>query len=110
MNEREHLSLAASVLLLPLVHFFTALFYRRQSTAVFFPVIGILPFVSRELQVGDRFVSDCAHHHPVFPNRGNRRRSKRGRFCGDLAAYFQRSQSLPTITGSRVGILGLQSL
>src|SRR5258708_33633134 len=102
MNEREHLSLAASVLLLPLVHFFTALFYRRQSTAVFFPVIGILPFVSRELQVGDRFVSDCAHHHPVFPNRGNRRRSKRGRFCGDLAAYFQRSRSLQTITVSRV--------
>jgi hypothetical protein len=41
-------------------------------------------------------------HHPVFPNRGNRRRSKRGRFCGDLAAYFQRSRSLPTITVSRV--------
>src|SRR5260370_36152355 len=31
-------------------------------------------------------------NHPVFPNRGNRRRSKRGRFCGDLAAYFQRSR------------------
>src|SRR6266404_3692233 len=41
-------------------------------------------------------------HHPVFPNRGNRRRSKRGRFCGDLAAYSQRSRSLPTITVSRV--------
>ena len=51
---------------------------------------------------GDRFVYDCAHHHPVFPNRGNGRRSQRGRFCGDLAAYFQRSRSLPRITVSRV--------
>jgi hypothetical protein len=41
-------------------------------------------------------------HHPVFPNRGNRRRSKRRRFCGDLAAYFQRSRSLPTLTVSQV--------
>src|SRR5882672_11023281 len=40
-------------------------------------------------------------HHPVFPNRGNRRRSKRGRFCGDLAAYFQRSRSLGWIFGLR---------
>src|SRR5258705_10627596 len=84
MNEREHLSLAASVLLLPLVHFFTALFYRRQSTAVFFPVIGILPFVSRELQVGDRFVSDCAHHHPVSANRVFPALRRIARFCGDF--------------------------
>jgi hypothetical protein len=41
-------------------------------------------------------------HHPVFPNRGNRRRSKRGRFCGDLAAHFPRFRSLPTITVSPV--------
>jgi hypothetical protein len=25
---------------------------------------------------------------PVFPNRGNRPRSKRGRFCGELFTYF----------------------
>src|SRR5258706_16085434 len=41
-------------------------------------------------------------HHPVFPNCGNRRRLKRGRFCGDLAACFERSRSLRTITVSRV--------
>src|SRR5258706_10315466 len=90
MNEREHLSLAASVLLLPLVHFFTALFYRRQSTAVFFPVIGILPFVSRELQVGDWFVSDCAHHHPVFANRAFPARRQIVRFCGDFRPLISR--------------------
>src|SRR5258706_6293658 len=90
MNEREHLSLAASVLLLPLVHFFTALFYRRQSTAVFFPVIGILPFVSRELQVGDRFVSDCAHHHPVSANRVFPALRRIARFCGDFRPLISR--------------------
>src|SRR6266446_6298085 len=90
MNEREHLSLAASVLLLPLVHFFTALFYRRQSTAVFFPVIGILPFVSRELQVGDRFVSDCAHHHPVSANRPFPIRRQIGPFCADFRPLASR--------------------
>src|SRR5260370_9174875 len=52
--------------------------------------------VLRRMSRRDRFVSDCAHHHPVCPNRGNRPRSKRGRFCGDLAAYFQRSRSLRT--------------
>ena len=51
---------------------------------------------NREIFSGDRFARDCAHHHPVFPNRGNRRRSEIGRFCGDLDAYFQRSRSLPT--------------
>src|SRR5260370_41679621 len=90
MNEREHLSLAASVLLLPLVHFFTALFYRRQATAVFFPVIGILPFVSRELQVGDRFVSDCAHHHPVLANRAFPPLRQIGRFCGGFRPLISR--------------------
>src|SRR3981189_3061859 len=58
-----------------------------------------------------RFDDDCVGgwqfgpfrlHHPVFPNRGNRRRSEIGRFCGDLAAHFRRSRSLPTITVSRV--------
>src|SRR5258706_4951454 len=102
MNEREHLSLAASVLLLPLVHFFTALFYRRQSTAVFFPVIGILPFVSRELQVGDRFVSDCAHHHPVLRNRKSLRRLGIGRFCGD----FRRYHSALSVSGDPCGLSG----
>src|ERR1700676_1856909 len=56
--------------------------------------------VSRELPTGDRFVSDCAHHHPVFPNRGNRLRSKRGRFCGDPVTYFQGFRSLPRLTVS----------
>src|SRR5258705_5658325 len=91
MNEREHLSLAASVLLLPLVHFFTALFYRRQSTAVFFPVIGILPFVSRELQVGDRFVSDCAHHHPVSANRAFPIGRQIARFLRDFRPLISRT-------------------
>jgi hypothetical protein len=58
--------------------------------------------------VGSRQFGPDHLHHPVFPNRGNRRRSKRGRFCGDLAAYFQRSWSLPTLTVSRVNS-GLQS-
>ena len=56
--------------------------------------------VSRELPTGDRFVSDCAHHHPVFPNRANRRQSEIGRFCGD----FRRSHSGFLVS---VGIRGL---
>jgi hypothetical protein len=60
--------------------------------------------------VGDRFdlcmgswqFGPDGLHHPVFPNRANGRRSRRGRFCGDLAAYFQRFRSLPTITVSPV--------
>src|SRR5712675_38679 len=58
-----------------------------------------------------RFDDDCVGgwqfgpfrlHHPVFPNRRICRRSKRGRFCGDLAAYFQHPRSLLTLTVSRV--------
>jgi hypothetical protein len=52
--------------------------------------------------VGSKQFGPDRLHHPVFPNRGNRRRSKRGRFCGDLVIYFQRSRSLPTITVFRV--------
>src|SRR6266403_5769363 len=45
--------------------------------------------VSRQgIATGDRFVSDCIRHHPVCPNRGNHRRSKRGRFCGDSLRLF----------------------
>src|SRR5258705_10215594 len=40
--------------------------------------------VSRELPTGDRFVSDCAHHHPVFANRTFPIRLRIGRFCGDF--------------------------
>jgi hypothetical protein len=40
--------------------------------------------VSREFSTRDQFVSDCTHHHPVFPNRRNRRRLEIGRFCGDI--------------------------
>src|SRR5258706_5838924 len=58
--------------------------------------------VLRRMSRGDRFVSDCAHHHPVCPNRGNHRRSKRGRFCGDSSCLFLSSRSLPTTTLSRV--------
>src|SRR6266851_9681179 len=39
--------------------------------------------VSRELPTGDRFVSDCAHHHPVFPNRRKPLSTRNGPFCGD---------------------------
>jgi hypothetical protein len=60
-------------------------------------------FLENSLFPSWRLVSqDCIHHHPVFPNRGNPSRSKRGRFCGDLGAYFQRSRSLLTIVVSRV--------
>ena len=55
-----------------------------------------------DLCVGSMQFGPDRLHHPVFPNRGNRPRSKRGRFCGDLVAYLQRSRSLPTITVSRV--------
>ena len=37
--------------------------------------------------VGNQFEPYCLHH-PVFPNHENSCRSKRGRFCGDLAACF----------------------
>src|SRR5260370_16802872 len=57
--------------------------------------------VLRRMSRGDRFVSDCAHHHPVFPNRGNRRRSEMGSVWGDVAAYFQRCRSLVALTVSR---------
>ena len=33
---------------------------------------------------GDRFVSDCAHHHPVSANRTFPMRRQIGRFCGDF--------------------------
>src|SRR5205823_10911582 len=56
----------------------------------------------RQLRGGDRFVSDCAHHHPVFPNRVDRLRSRIGPFCRDLVTFFQRCRSLAAITVSRV--------
>ena len=39
------------------------------------------------MQVGDRFVSDCAHHHPVLRNRRSRRRPRISRFWGDFRRY-----------------------
>jgi hypothetical protein len=39
---------------------------------------------------------------PVFPNRGNRRRSKRGRFCGDPSRLF----SAFPVSGDNNGLSG----
>jgi hypothetical protein len=36
---------------------------------------------------GDRFVSDCAHHHPVLRNHKSPDRLQMGRFCGDFGRY-----------------------
>src|SRR5258708_4487561 len=76
--------------LFPCTPLFRSPFLTRLSETWFDPCVG-----------GSQFGPDRLHH-PVFPNCGNRRRSKRGRFGGDLAAHFQRSRSLPTITVSRV--------
>ena len=51
---------------------------------------------------GDRFVSDCAHHHPVFPNRGNRRRSKRGPFLRGSCRLF----SMFPVSADKNGLSG----
>src|SRR5260370_19580644 len=68
-------------------------FLTRLSETWFDPCVG-----------GSQFGPDRLHH-PVFPNRENRPRSKRGRFGGDLAAYFQRSPVSADITVSRVDFL-----
>jgi hypothetical protein len=46
------------------------------------------------LQVGDGFVSDCAHHHPVLRNRKSLRRLGIGRFCEDFRPVSFRSFDL----------------
>src|SRR5258708_24414008 len=61
----------------------------------------LLGSASRLKLMGHRF-DPYKPHHPVCPNRGNHRRSKRGRFCGDSSRLFLSSRSLPTTTLSRV--------
>ncbi len=46
------------------------------------------------MQVGDGFVSDCAHHHPVLRNRKSLRRLGIGRFCEDFRPVSFRSFDL----------------
>jgi hypothetical protein len=58
--------------------------------------------VSRELQTGDRFVSDCAHHHPVLPNCRFPGRLKAGRFCGIFADIV----SALSVSGDTRGLSG----
>src|SRR5258705_7926036 len=40
--------------------------------------------VLRRMSRGDRFVSDCAHHHPVLANHAFPTRRQIGRFCADF--------------------------
>ena len=63
-----------------------------------------MPEIFRKFPVllGDRFVSDCTHHHPVLPNRRFPGRVKTGRFCGD----FRRYRSALSISGDICGLSG----
>src|SRR5258708_31557466 len=56
--------------------------------------------VLRRMSRGDGFVSDCAHHHPVFANRTFPIRLRIGRFCGDfrpLTSWILVSADVPRI-------------
>src|SRR5260221_11250696 len=46
--------------------------------------------VLRRMSRGDRFVSDCAHHHPVLANRAFPAQRQIGRFCGDFRPLISR--------------------
>src|SRR5258708_6754789 len=46
--------------------------------------------VLRRMSRGDRFVSDCAHHHPVSANRTFPIRRQIGPFCGDFRPLTSR--------------------